>query len=274
MTEDAVHIAVYPSEPNYSSLDADEDQAIMNYDYEKARFIVDSREQIRNTNVEDATRHYDQELVEYNRKISDILAKKKAINQTTHDAEIAWAKSRLRQQIVELAEVQKKELCALETRWREAREYERGQVAQTVVRLLSSSRLLAKSHRFEEAISMRDRARSTEKRVRHASLDEVDAGYSEQFEQLLVRYKQSFQELIDQHNAYKRLLVQKRKLADQTAESEDDVEAAYAPVEIMDAALCDGKNPDVAVTVLQHFSPRWRPVTPLQERRTARKQTK
>jgi hypothetical protein len=90
----------------------------------------------------------------------------------------------------------------------------------------------------------------------------------------LVRHDQAFQELIDQHEAFKALLSERLRAADETAESEDNVDAAYASVEIMDTALCDGKNPDVALPVLKHFSPRRKGVPTLIERRTTRRQGK
>jgi hypothetical protein len=108
---------------------------------------------------------------------------------------------------------------------------------------------------------------SRQKRQRHPSVDEIDADYRAQF-------KQAFQELIDQHEAFKAFLSERQRAADETPESEDNVEAAYASVEIMDTALCDDKNPDVTLPVLKHFSPRRKVVQALVEKRTMKRQGK
>jgi DNA repair exonuclease SbcCD ATPase subunit len=274
MSDPSGRIATFTSVSQELPLEVSEQEAIANYDYEQARFIVASRQKLRDENIAEATRHYEQELEEYNRKFSEILSKKKARNQEAYERDLEDAKQRLRKQIAELEAIQKNELNALQKRWQEARSYQQKQICQTVETLLSSSQLLAKAHRFDEAISMRNKAQMTQKRVRHPSIDEIDEDYGGQFKQALARHEQAFQELIKQHEAFKVLLSERQKAADETAQSEDNIEAAYASVEIMDTALFDEKNPDVTLPVLKHFSPRRRCVQSLIERKTGKRQGK
>jgi hypothetical protein len=240
-------------------LDIEERAAIQDYDYEKARFLAELRQVVHRSNVEDATAHYEQELDKYNTGLAEILARKKAVNEVRYESELSIEKERLERQVSDLEETQRAELEDLEARWREARAHEKERVEKTVVTLLSSSKALAKSHRFDEAISLRDEARTTQKRVRHPNIDKIDADYENQFRETLLKYEQTFRELIDQHEAFKLLLREKQGVADQTAQSEDRVEAAYGTIEVMDTALGDARHPDVTLPVVKHFSQRRRP---------------
>jgi hypothetical protein len=268
------HIAAFRGEPDYGSLEKDEAAAIQSYDYEKARFLAESCRDLRAANVQDARAHYERELERYNTVFSEILADKKARHRAAYEDAVSKATENLRSQILQLAEVQKQELQELEARWKNARRFQLRGVQKKVATLLSSSQLLAQSHRFEAAISMRDSARATEKRSRHPSIDAVDDDYTGQFKQTLERHKQEFAELIEQHKALKLLLSERRRVADEIAEAEDDVEAANASVEIMDTALRDRNNREVAVPVVRHFSPRGKIVQTMLALRNARRSGK
>jgi hypothetical protein len=243
-------------------LEIEEQAAIQNYDYEKAQFFAELRQTVRRSNAQDATAHYEQEFDKYHRKLAEILARKKAVNEVRYETELSLQKEQLERQVSELEAKQRAELQELEKRWREARAHERARVGETVVTLLASSRALAKSHRFDEAISLRDEARTTEKRVRHPNIDKVDADYENQFRQTLLKYEQTFRELIEQHEAFKRLLKEKQGAADQTAEAEDRADAALGTVEVMDIAIGDRRHPEVSVPVVRHFSQREKPRGP------------
>jgi hypothetical protein len=244
------------AELRFNEIDADEQAAIDSYDYEKARFLASARAELRNTNVKDATDHYERELKKYNTHFAKRLSDTKARNQQKYDTDSELAKEQLRTRIDELAELQHTELEALEARWREARSQERDQVSKSIDTLLSSSQLLAKSHRFGEAIAMRDRARAMQKRARHPNIEAVDAEYQEQFRRTLLRHNKALEELLAQHDALLNLLAERRDAADRTAEADLDVKAAYASVEIIDVAMCDEENQDVCIPVVRHFSPR------------------
>jgi ribosomal protein S12 methylthiotransferase accessory factor YcaO len=122
--------------------------------------------------------------------------------------------------------------------------------------LLSSSQLLAKSHRFTEAIAMRDKARAMQSRVRHPTIKAIDTEYQEQFRQTLSRHKCTLKDLVAQHEALLKFLAEKRDAANRTAEADSDVRAAYASVEIIDVAMGDDQNQDVCIPVVRHFSPK------------------
>jgi hypothetical protein len=239
-----------------AEMEEEEGEAIENYDYEKAMFLTAARKELRNTNIQDATAHYERQLEEYTIQFQQLLGRKKAANEEKYQRECKAATDRLQVRIDELAAAQKSDLEDLEKRWREARDEARAQIDKTVQTLLSSSKLLAKSKRFQEAIAIRDKARKIQSRKRHPSIDAVDQDYQDQFGQMLLRHEHAFDEMVARHEALLELFKEKRDTADRTAEGEHTVDGAYAPVEIMDTALCDTKNADVCIPVLQHFSPR------------------
>lgn len=240
----------------YDDMDADEAKAIEEYDYEQARFLYNSKCVMKEAHVKEAKVHYEKQLSNYKDKFAELLTQKLQENQEKYDQDCEEARQRLQQRMDELAEAQKGELHELEERWREARAYQKEQINKTVRTLLSSSQLLAKSHRYDEAIDMRDKARALEKRNLHPKIIECDQDFEEQFKQMLLRQEQAFEELINQHEALLDLYREKLAAANNTAKAECQIDEAYASVEIMDTALLDKANPDAAVAVVQHFSPR------------------
>jgi tetratricopeptide (TPR) repeat protein len=244
------------TDAKFKDIEIDEQAAIEAYDYEKAKFLAAAQTNLQNANVEDATHHYEQQLEEYNARLAQLLHDRKATNEQAYQDECAAAKDRLQRRVEELTLLQEGELRALEARWKEARQREHNQIQKTIDTLLSSSQLLAKSHRFQEAIAMRDKARALQKRVRHPGIEAVDADYQEQFGQTLRRHSEAFDELISHHEAFVKLLQERRDAADRTAEADSNVGAAYGSVEVMGVALSDTKNREVTIPVLRRFSPR------------------
>jgi uncharacterized protein YihD (DUF1040 family) len=240
----------------YQQFDIVEQEAIEGYDYEKAQFLFNAQCALRNAHSKHATEHYEHELDKYNQDFAAILARKKAANEEKYEQDMREERERLDKRITELEMAQKEELQVLEARWRNSREQQKRQVDDTVSALLGFSQLMAKSGRFDEAISLRDRARTTQKAERHPSLDAVNMDYETQFREALVRHDKAFNEVIEQHESYKILLKARQTVADETAESEARFETAHGPVEVIDAALADTKNTDVVCDVLKHFSPR------------------
>ncbi|OHS97732.1 hypothetical protein TRFO_35975 [Tritrichomonas foetus] len=240
----------------FDEIDDDEAKAIEEYNYEQAEFLYNSRCVMAEAHITEAKNHYEDQRQKYNDRFLDLLNQKRSQNQEKFEHDCEEARQRLQQRIEDLNASQKDELHELEGRWREARSYQRTQIEKTVETLLSSSQLLAKSHRYQEAIAMRDKARGIQRRQRHPKIDECDADFQEQFKQMLLRHEQAFEELIAQHEALIRLFEEKLEAANNTAEAECHIDEAYASVEIMDTALLDTKNQDAAVPVVQHFSPR------------------
>lgn len=239
-----------------ADFDEQEIEAINGYDYEQALFLNQAREELRRTNVADATAHYEEQLEKCSRTYLERLDSKKDENRVQYEQALKEAQERLSERADALEASQMNDLRDLEGRWRAAREQEREQIAQTVETLLSSSQLLASSRHYHEAIEMRDKARALQSRVKHASIEECDSGFRKQFEDTLRRHEQAFAELEAQHVSFTKLLEAKWKAADRTAEAESKIDDAYASVEIMNTALEDDMNPEVAIPVVQHFSPR------------------
>jgi hypothetical protein len=152
----------FQTERDSTSFDTEEAIAIDNYDFEKAQFLREARNELRTTLADDARRDYERELEAYTLRFSEILAAKKAKNETEFEKAQADANTRLRAKIDELSVIHREELRALEARWRAARDQVQQEAAKTVGALLSSSKLLAQIERYDQAISMRDRARATE----------------------------------------------------------------------------------------------------------------
>lgn len=253
-------INTYNTDTNqkFSEIDADELRAIEEYDYEQAQFLYNSRCVMQDAHINEAKNHYEQQLQNYKEKFAELLQKKQQENEDKFNHDCDEARQRLQQRIEELDASQKAELHELEQRWREARNYQQKQIDKTVRTLLSSSQLLAKSHRYQEAIEMRDKARTMQKRHHHPTIDECDEDFQDQFKQMLLRQEQAFEELIAQHEALIELYREKLEAANNTAEAECQIDEAYMSVEIMDTALLDTRNQDAAVAVVQHFSPRAR----------------
>jgi hypothetical protein len=244
------------AEARFREIEVNELAAIADYDYEKARFLATTRAELQTSNVVDATQHYQQQLAEYNNRCQQLLNDKKAANEQHYQEECGAAKRRLQKRVEELALLQEEELRELTGSWKEARRREQVAIEKTIAGLLSSSQLLAKSHRFQEAITMRDRARALEKSPTHPEIEIVDKDYKAQFERTLTRHEHAFSELTSQHEAFVKLLQEKRAVADRTAEAESGIGAAYGSVEVMGVVLGDRKNRDVALPIVKHFSPR------------------
>ena len=240
----------------FADMDEQEQRAIDDFDYEHAMFIHETKNQMQTTNVEDATRHYEQQLQAYKENYEKILLEKQEENMRRYEADLEAARVRLKQRIHELAEEQKRELKELEERWREARQFQQEQINKTVTTLLQSSQFLARSQKFHEAIEMRDKARALQKQKRHPQIDECDAEYNAQFQEMLQRHEIVLDELVQQHEEFVNLLNEKREAADKAAEAECSIDSAYGTVEIMDMALTDPDHPETAIPVVQHFSPR------------------
>ncbi|KAK8860200.1 hypothetical protein M9Y10_011864 [Tritrichomonas musculus] len=260
MTSKTSSINTYNTDTNqkFNEIDADEARAIEEYDYEQAQFLYNSRCVMQDAHINEAKNHYEQQLQNYKERFAELLQKKQQENEDKFNHDCDEARQRLQQRIEDLDASQKAELRELEQRWREARNYQQKQVDKTVQTLLSSSQLLAKSHRYQEAIEMRDKARTMQKRHHHPNIDECDEDFQDQFKQMLLRQEQAFEELIAQHEALIDLYREKLEAANNTAEAECQIDEAYMSVEIMDTALLDTRNQDAAVAVVQHFSPRAR----------------
>lgn len=233
-----------------------ENAAIDDFDYEQARFYHEAKKKMETKNVEEATKHYEQQLEDYKAKFEEILMKKKEENEKKYNEEVAAARERLRVRVNDISEEQKRELKELEERWREAREFQKAQIEKTVTTLLTSSQFLARSQKFDEAIEMRDKARALQKRKKHPQIEECDTEYNAQFQEMLLRHEGVLNEIVEQYDELMNLLEEKKEAADKAAEAECSIDNAYGTVEIMDIALTDPEHPETAIPVVQHFSPR------------------
>ena len=237
-------------------MDAQELEAINEYDYEKAMLLYERQNQLRAMNVEEAKEHYEQQMLNRSEELVEILRQRLEENEARFKEDTENARKRLQQRIEDLAAAQNDDMQKLEARWRAAREYQKKQIDKTVETMLSSSQLLAKSRQFQEAIEMRDKARAIEARKKHPSLDQIDAEFKQQFQIMLVRHERAFKELIAQHRDLVRLFEEKLNTANRTAEAECDIGHASSTLKIMNTALADSLNQEAAVPVVQHFSPR------------------
>ena len=237
-------------------IDAQELSAIEDYDYEKAMLLHESRLDKRSMNIEDAKGHYEQQMVMQSEELTETLKNRLQANLDKFKQEEENARKRLQQRIEDLAVAQRDDMQKLEARWREAREHQKKQIDNTVETMLASSQLLAKSKEFHKAIEMRDKARAIQARKSHPSIDQIDAEFRAQFQAMLKRHEQAFKELMSQHQDLIQLFEEKLNTANITAEAEFDSKYACSTRQIMDAALGDAENPEAAVPVVQHFSPR------------------
>ena len=244
------------TQQEFADMEDKENAAIDDFDYEQARFYHEAKRKMETKNVEEATKHYEQQLEDYKAKFEEILMKKKEENENKYNEEVAAARERLRVRINDISEEQKRELKELEERWREAREFQKAQIEKTVTTLLTSSQFLARSQKFDEAIEMRDKARALQKRKKHPQIEECDAEYNAQFQEMLLRHEGVLNEIVEQYDELMNLLEEKKEAADKAAEAECSIDNAYGTVEIMDIALTDPEHPETAIPVVQHFSPR------------------
>jgi F0F1-type ATP synthase membrane subunit b/b' len=101
-----------PRQPadDMTQLDLEEVNAIANYDYEKAMFLTAARNELRNTNVQDATAHYEHQLEEYTKRLTARLDQTKAANEEKYQQECRQATDRLQVRMGELAATQKRGL--------------------------------------------------------------------------------------------------------------------------------------------------------------------
>ena len=244
------------TQQEFADMEDKENAAIDDFDYEQARFYHEAKKKMETKNVEEATKHYEQQLEDYKAKFEEILMKKKEENEKKYNEEVAAARERLRVRVNDISEEQKRELKELEERWREAREFQKAQIEKTVTTLLTSSQFLARSQKFDEAIEMRDKARALQKRKKHPQIEECDTEYNAQFQEMLLRHEGVLNEIVEQYDELMNLLEEKKEAADKAAEAECSIDNAYGTVEIMDIALTDPEHPETAIPVVQHFSPR------------------
>ena len=232
------------------------EEAIENYDYEKAARIYQTHIDKHQTDISFQTEHYCKERDNINKEIQKKLEEEKANNQQIYENELQEAKSNLDKQITELSSQQLDEMKELEAKWREARESERAEIMKKVDVLLHSSQLLAKSHKFDEAIELRDKAFAYRDAPRHEEIEKVDKEYREQFELLLEKHHHVLNELITQYNSLCTMITQKLETNNQTAEAAFAVEEASVPLHIMNYVAEKNENREATIAVVKTLSPR------------------
>jgi len=232
------------------------EDAIENFDYEKAAAIYQATLDIQNTDVTFQAEHYCKERDSINDEIKKKLLEEKAKNQQIYEEERKNAQKNLDIEISRLSSRQLSEMKELEAKWREARESERAEIMKKVDALLHSSQILAKSHKFDEAIALRDKAYAIRDAPRHEEIETVDAEYRERFELLLENHQHALTELIIQYNSLLTVISQKLETNNQTAEAAFAVEGASVPLHIMDYIVKHSDNREATIAVVKSVSPR------------------
>lgn len=241
-------------EPHNSS--ATEESAIDNYDYEQAMILYQAKQNLHKTDIEAQTEHYSKQLDCFNEQIQNNLAIEKEKNQLIYEEACKKAEEDVDLQIMTLSSQQLDEMKALEAKWRDAREFERVQIMKKVENLLHSSKLLAKSHHFQEAIEMRDQAIKIRDSRHHPEIDQCDADYRKQFSILQEKHARALDDVVEQYYSLLRLLKQQLETNNTTAEAASIVDGATGPIQIMNTVINSSKNRDATIAVVQAVSPR------------------
>ncbi|KAH0786871.1 hypothetical protein GPJ56_009248 [Histomonas meleagridis] len=233
----------------------DELKAIENLDFEKAMEIFEKKKEQQST-LSQTIDNYQLKFDETNNRFYNEYQEKVKQNEEKYEQECQKAKERLEKKIDQMAETQMAELKEVERRWRETRKIEKQKIQKSIDTLLTSSKLLARSHQFKEAIEMRDKAFQLKKKVKPPQIEECDQEFKGQFQQLLVRHQCAFDELISQYEAELNLLQSKLIADNEIAKAECDVSKSLNAVDIINNAFSEENESSAVVAVAQKFSPK------------------
>ncbi|OHS96063.1 hypothetical protein TRFO_37814 [Tritrichomonas foetus] len=237
--------------------------AIYNLDFERALELSKKRYQYDDTECFEEQIHYEeqaqilaqQNFDDYNQEIN--LISKEFLNNAEN------FKTRWKNYCQNLVEKHRQEAEQLEKKWRQTRKKEINRNCLTSETSLETARLLALCEHYNEAINLRDSAKSKTTSKKTPEIKLIDREFTKRYQLMIKRHYNEFQLL---HRNLRSLLKSLRERAEalkKKAEANFQVENARNTTLIIQAVAKDSINPVAKEKVISSFSPRTRKNLPL-----------
>lgn len=165
------------------------DEAIENFDFERAAFLYHSHLKSKADNLVDETDHYRSEAVRYIDKKDELCEKKLSRNEELYEQRCEECTEKYRILFEELVQKQQEELLEVREEWNAARAEIRTHINTKAADMLQSAQTLARSKRFEEAIVARNKAFYMKECNNLPEFADVNRVYKVKFERLIKRHK-------------------------------------------------------------------------------------
>lgn len=236
--------------------DKDIEDAIERHDYETARLLCERKE---HEEVEQQQRETDA-AVEYRLQREEEIAETYHLNEDKieHDmtVEITAIQEHFEMSFDEEVGRQRIEITTLFDEWRDEREQKRKQFEMEAEELMESSKHLARSRLFDEAIAARDKARKMLSGKIKVNLQEIDTKYENRFQAVLNRQKSELKVIKQERDNLIANAKSRMNTLQSTLREQQRVEESELYSECMDVVITNSRSPVKARSIISEFSPR------------------
>ena len=239
-----------------SVLPEDELQAIDEYDYEQARILYEARKARDQEDFADVHSHYLEEI-ERSKALQDSQCEQELEQTRRRYEEMAdEVNTNFTKDFNAIVERQQKEIDALKEKWAKAREDVQKRVNKEINEMLKSSKELAKTHKYDEAIGLRDKAFEMKQSTDLPQFQEVNEFYNSFFNAMLERHKTELNERKSQYDADIQTLQSKCEQMNIQIRFKNDVSKMNLSHEFITDVLNTEKDQNTQTSVVHMISPR------------------
>lgn len=236
--------------------DPDELAAILALDFERALECSQHKCQRRDNQAAEEEAHYREQAMilsqqnydTYNERLNQI---KEEYQQSADKHKTLW-----QGYCRSLVAKQREEAEELEQKWIAAREEELARTAEAANAKLSTARILAMCNQYENAIAMRDTAKSLIGNEKTARVRKIDADFTRRYKQMTARHFSEFQYLHKHLTCLMDTLREKVKAQGLAAEADLKMEEARNATLIIQTVAQEAVSPIAKENVIRAFSPR------------------
>ena len=238
------------------SLPQEELEAIDAYDYEKARLIYEAGCQQEKDDLEETKNQYQEEL-ERSIAVQESECQQRIAQTKQHYEEMAdKLTNEFTKDFNKIVERQNKEIEDAKKSWGNARDDAKRRVNKQIQNKLKSSQELAKSHKYEEAIQLRDTAFSMKDNDKLPEFVEVDKFYNDLLNAMLKRHKAELAERKGRYESDIALINKKCECSARCSELQRDVENSDLSPKLMKTAFSSKKDKTQTLSLVKMLSPR------------------
>ena len=239
-----------------SVLPEDELAAIDEYDYEQARILYEARLARDQEDFDDVHNHYLEE-VERSKALQDAQCEQELEQTRRRYQELAdEVNTNFQKDFNEIVERQQQEIKVLQEKWTAAKEEVQKRVNKEINEMLKSSKELAKTHKYEEAIGLRDKAFSMKQDTNLPQFQEVNQFYQNFSDAMLARHKIELEERRQQYDADIQTLQSKCDQLNIQIQVRNDVSKMNLSHELIADVLNSDKDTNTQTSVVRMLSPR------------------
>jgi hypothetical protein len=242
-----------PDVDNLRQLELD---AIQNFDFERAREILQRTVSTVDESAIKEEAHYHSQAIRlseenhaaYEEELSSIteIFKENSIS----------CKNAAQEDCRRLVARHRAEAEGLAQRWREARALELARNLEIANAQLDTARTLAIAYAFDEAVQLRDAAYALQNNEKAENVKAVDRDFVGRWRDMTKRHAQDYQLLYDHVNSHILVLKNKAEFQKQAAEATLKAEEAATTTMILDKVCENAVSPVAREKVFQAYSPR------------------